>query len=1256
MTTPRRFVFWGLVAFTAWLAQPANLLEPDADFVQVRPAHAAKAVCGDFACDNNEDKEGHSAYCPEDCFPTCGDDSCHPTEECGTSGHCVDDCGECPAGGCGDYVCSTATETCSNCSTDCGECPGGGLARDWLSCPTDLTICDETTTACCRRSFGTFDGRNAIIIPMDRCHQPIPGGGKYDPPGSGSAAWCVNPGVVDSSGNGMIEAYGLVYRLMQEGIPVYWAINPTKDPQALDESQSNVASQTYSDRDIDLWVLSPDDADGQPPNLGDSLAACDSTAGCRSPIVRINPSDFSAVTTYSMREFPVRGGAFLIAAADRDRFQAFVTRTGEFAGYASNALYDFSAVDMYEVQDEAVIKYQDFRSVQGPYPTETGAPVAVTINYQPPRLAVQGPGGPATNWLAAAKLDDAAGAGCETGADFSPSNAVYCVVTNENIEGGNLISGEFDWAWLHTNGLSCDAMDQLARYMTAEPGVRDGKAAVFMEAAFETENNCTSDSFIGIGDSGTGVSLSTDSGAAPYILRFPSNMFSQIGDIPAGFASGSPNKWSYDDGSFNNLYRGAHYAYDDGGTLVRLVSEDYGVICGVAGPLNKSRSSCDRFLVGGTGDTTDMVAFMRYNNGVNNGIAFYITGNNVSPTSTTAHLRMMLNALIALPTTNVDVTPEDEEEEDATIEVSRSAPILARGYIYAGSMDRSPLPVTPTTFPADGDNFVFPWTTGHFRAESTFDGTVAFDTNATGIPTPNVAGCTTQFSSACRTVLTNVVNGQEPDLEEFSTASRTLLEPLLEGTDDLTTDQIDELIRKVLQGHKDTTDSAIAKLGGVDRSTSAIIGMSPLAGESRPTMAYFGALDGGLHAVCADTVEPCTAVGQELWWYIPRTQLGLLRNNTQGVNGAPNVVDVFGDLDNDGVQRWHTVLVFQTGIGDTSNSDVAPSIVAMDVTFPNAPRLLWERRATGHGLRVATGPVRISGIKKTVTFAVTNLGTGVDSGFALTAYDIRTGVVLWSSSYVHPDARDSSHANVPDTGMPGGVAGIDMTENNSITHLVIPTLYGAMYLVDASTGANVHGTTPLFQFRTDYHPIGVPPTLYKSSVNGQWHVAFGSGGYADPNETSWSPETEHQYVISVSLEAAAGSLPVTDDPDNDFGGARAFMIDLGAGQRVFSQVVVSGDELFVLSESEDINLPTYGFGSNTGTLTRYDLGDGSVKSTHTVASGSGGLDVGADGSAVITGSGGTVTLDAPTDYDSAGETAELTFQPETGRSIWLTLD
>ena len=71
----------------------------------------------------------------------------------------------------------------------------------------------------------------------------------------------------------MFQAYGLVYRLMQAGIPVYWAVNPTKDPPALTLSQ-NANAQTYINTDIDLWVVN---ATGTPPTLGSALTACSGT-------------------------------------------------------------------------------------------------------------------------------------------------------------------------------------------------------------------------------------------------------------------------------------------------------------------------------------------------------------------------------------------------------------------------------------------------------------------------------------------------------------------------------------------------------------------------------------------------------------------------------------------------------------------------------------------------------------------------------------------------------------------------------------------------------------------------------------------------------------------------------------------------------------------------------------------------------------------------------------------------------------------
>ena len=42
----------------------------------------------------------------------------------------------------------------------------------------------------------------------------------------------------------MLRAYGLVYRLMQRAIPVYWLVNPTKATLALNAARTP-SSQSY---------------------------------------------------------------------------------------------------------------------------------------------------------------------------------------------------------------------------------------------------------------------------------------------------------------------------------------------------------------------------------------------------------------------------------------------------------------------------------------------------------------------------------------------------------------------------------------------------------------------------------------------------------------------------------------------------------------------------------------------------------------------------------------------------------------------------------------------------------------------------------------------------------------------------------------------------------------------------------------------------------------------------------------------------
>ncbi len=1232
------------------LAFTALALAGALSVLSVEDAHAAN-VCGDGACTGSE----RCSNCPEDCCsgPVCGDNTCDVGETC-TS--CSADCGSCPVG-CGDGICSDA-ESCTGCSADCGACPGYVESLDFASCPAVISVCDETTTSCCRRPFGAFNTFRPVIIPMDRCHQPINATtDKFSIPGSSAPRWCVSPGQADpidlvtgQPKSGMIYAYGLVYRLMQAGIPVHWAINPTKDPQSLNESQSNEAAQTYSERDVDFWVLGADD-DGLPPAPGSAIAACG--PGCTAPVVRLNP-DMTVDAAYGGMEFPVRGGAFVIAGEDRERFNAFMRREGEFAGLAGNPLYDdFQYIDMYEVQDGARLAYQSFRTAVAPYPLLTGIPVAIVIDYEPPRLAVQAPGGPAPNWLSRANLNQAAAyPDClDPDLPFSPADAVYCPVTDADIAAGALVNGDFTWAWTHAPGLSCAAMNEIETYMTADPGVRDGRAVMFMEQGMEVSETCSTGRFLGA--PATGVSTLTSSAAAPYVLRYPASMIGQIGDVPAGFANGSPNKWTYD-GSGVNLYNAQHYGA--GGTLVRLVSEDANTTCS---PLNKSNQACDRFTVDGTGDTVDLIAYLRHDDVAENGLAFYATGNNVNPQGTTGHLRMMLNAFISLPTSNVDVTPEVDPPEPAFLEVARSAPVHTNsGTVYAGTFERAnvPDPPGPKVFPNDGTSFEFPHIRGHFRGidETAIDAPL-FDVANGGIPAASPGGCSANFSGNCRTVFTNVTAGARPDLVFFTTNNASILKPLLEGSINLTAAQVDFLIGRVLQGAIDPDfGGLVSALGGVDRSTSAIIGPSPLAGTSRPTMAYFGATDGGLHAVCLDTVAPCQTVGQELWWYIPRTQLGQLRLNLQRIDGSPNVTDLFGDFDGNGLREWRTILTFQTGSGEVNNPNRAPSVLALDITNPADPTIVWDYEASGVGLTIATGPVRVGGELLPTTFVQTNRGDQ-GAGFRLVAIDSVQGTVRWVQDKPYAAPRTPGNPAVPASGIPGGVAAADANRGGTVTHVVAPSLYGDVWVFDATNGQNIYGTKPLFRFSTDFHPIGAPVTLFREATSSNLAVLFGSGGYADPFNTAWSPPDVNQFAVAAMLESNAA--PIDESPIGDFGGDRVFVIDLGNGNRAFVQALVVGNEVFIVTDSQDANLETYGLGGPSGELTRYSLADTSTaKSTQTLTSGAGGIDVSSTGAAYAVSGSSIEAVDAPTDFDNTGSTTELVFAAKAGRQLWLGIE
>jgi hypothetical protein len=629
------------------------------------------------------------------------------------------------------------------------------------------------------------------------------------------------------------------------------------------------------------------------------------------------------------------------------------------------------------------------------------------------------------------------------------------------------------------------------------------------------------------------------------------------------------------------------------------------------------------------------------------------------------------------------------------LERSRSSPIVFEvGGVeaqYQGTYEvvTPAPPVTTFEDAADAATFEFPHRRGHLRAvdvadvgssAATFDAlTAIFDAGAPGsIPTPSASGCGITFSSTCRTVFTTV---DAPDADGlavrparvfFDTTNQAAIKPLLAPT--LADADVAVLIDRVLAGTPDGLGGYIPGLGGIDRSTMAVIPHSnfipQIAGEDRPTMVYVGALDGMLHAICAEVRGPCLAQGQELWAFIPRTQLGRLRFNTQRIDGTIRVADAFGDFDPaDGVVigQFRTILTFQTGSGDAATDGDEPAILAVDVSNPADPIILWERTTPaspaavdlGVGLGLAMGVARFGSQIVNLTVAQTNNGgSSPQSGFYLLAINTINGEKLWWKQQVHPAPRSGINPAVPDTGIPGGAALFDVDRDGLISNVAVASLYGDLWMYEAD-GSDLYGGEPIFRFSTDLHPIGAAPAIYFDQTTGRYTAVVVSGSYADPVAATWVSTSADQFAVGVVVDPAATNVPMDELAGSDFGADRAFALNLGSGSLVTAQAVVSGNELFIVADKTDVNLITYGDVPDTGTITRVGLTDRTQKgSLITITGGASSLATSAAGVLNVGSAGGAMTVDVGATggggaFEEGGQPIERPSEDNNARRLWM---
>ena len=1158
---------------------------------------------------------------------------------------------------------------------------------DAAQCGTQLPACTTLRTNCCTRDFVGSSSQKAILIPMDRCHQQIANGGANAPTTSANApSWCAdNPG---TSTNAMNRAYGLVYRLMQNNIPVYWIVNPTKSAPTNIVNNNNTTPATTPDartKDVDFWVLS---ATGSTPTPTTALTNLAGTTPIKLMTLN-NPGTATAAlvasTNYSKNEFPVRGGAFLIAPDDRAAFDNFhKTQLGRVScGTTGRDCYDFRDVWYYEVDPSAVFVWQDFtKPLSGGKYVEfqKQLPVAMRVDYEPPKVAVVSSGTLLPNFLSAAAINDLA-TGCAAG--VLPAKSVGCSMNETDVQSNALITGGFTWLWLEKGSPSnCVLTNQKIRaFMTAGVGTYTAGNTIYFDGAISgfAEGCLTDLGTLGLTGTGLGVNNGAinETSANPLIVRYPSNLFSQYGDLDLNFSSGTVTYWDRVSGAtsrYSATYNTAPVSlrrlmtYESNSNTDCSNHKDVHVV-GAA-----SSTTCDDASVAATADIQDMFSYGRYLNNSLNGVIFYSPGNNLTPGGQQAQLRMVLSSLIAMPPfiidqtyTNIEVTRADPIIGSVGPAASSQRAIIQGTYEYRydvgsdGVQRTVPRNAASVFVPDDIAGFTFPATKGHLRATKTASVTTAaealndnsgsdivFDAgDSSTIPTVSFTGCAFPATGSCRNVWTTTQPGylatnateRRVTVSDSNATVGTAMLPNA-GTITYSAANKQDFIQRIMKGwDPNNSGTRVAQLGGIDRSTVAVIGPSPSYG-SRPTIGYVGSTDGMLHAICMNDVSPCTP-GMELWSYIPRVNLPNLRYNTARIDSSPRVLDVRANFYGTGTSIY-TVLLFEAG-NRPDTEDEVPAIYALDVSDPTRPNVLWEHAtwdssgtgtvfaptlaacssavscgrqtytavqgvtplaasatargtyALGEGLYLAAGQATIAGVTKNIVVAQTNNGGTGPAANVLTAIDIETGARVWQrvnklDNFIAP--RVAATINVPATGIPGGAVGIDKTlagSNGFMTDIVAGDLYGNLWLVDPADGTSqvLSGANdvPLFQFTTDYHPIA-RPAIYAEGTT--LYAVFATGGYADySTNTLWGSNTTTQYVIGVDLDQTAG-LPLTQLSPVGSVPINIPLVNLGNG---FSQPRIIGTEVFVTTDTSNVNAATFGSsGVDTGFVTGFNFG------------------------------------------------------------------
>lgn len=451
-------------------------------------------------------------------------------------------------------------------------------------------------------------------------------------------------------------------------------------------------------------------------------------------------------------------------------------------------------------------------------------------------------------------------------------------------------------------------------------------------------------------------------------------------------------------------------------------------------------------------------------------------------------------------------------------EFARSGPVVDDGVVYYGT-------------------FEFPGNAGHFRA---------YELSGTGGGLSTVWDAQENVPAFTERNIFTFVDGSalSVDTSAAGTVHAIINDP---GIDVASVSDAIEIWRGKFRSKR---------IGGIERSTPAIVKANDRSNPDRTGLAYFGTTYGQLEMIRLSD-------GREVGAYMPAAILENLiytdsnDPNRPKVDSSPTVLDAFVAKDpNDPAseREWVTYLLVGHGSG-------APGVSCLDITDPSNIDLVWYKFDENvHGY---TQRVSVSKYKKTIgdddltlgyaALISSNLPSG--AGMQIRAYDLQTGAEIWDNPFaVSYSGTNSASQN----DIPAPVAVWDYDNDGFDDRIYVGDMVGRLWQIDGQTGEllpliegenagaifnAVTGTSPSDESR----PIAAAPST--GFYRGKPIVAFGTGG------ADWANATNN-IVAAVDL---------TD-------GTVLAKIDIGS-RKLFAPVAIAADQLFFIAVAGSVNSP-----------------------------------------------------------------------------------